>query len=159
MKKLLLIALLIMGCEKSSPSSSQIEGDDDTLIGSTYSVYGGTQYIEGIDGYNPQEYGFILIGSNTETNDFYGNYNYYYIITQSGNIAYVDAVQGSNGNYYETNTTGNTIDYANVAGTPDGNTAAVGGEFDGTSGGYIAINALGQSLAYIKVYIVDNTNP
>ena len=128
---------------------------DNSFLGSTYEVYGGSNYISEMAGYNPAEFGYILIGSNTTTAIFQGSYNFYCIVTQPGNITYVDAVQGSNGIFYGTSTTGNTIDYENVDGEPDDNAAAIGGEFDGI-GGYILIDASGISFSHITVYIKNN---
>lgn len=127
--------------------------EPDCSVGSTYEVYGGETYLSGTDGYNPEEHGYTLLGTASSTQTFSGSYSYYIIVTRPVNIAYVDTVQGSNGAYYGTNTTGNTTDYTNVGGAPDGNSAAVGGLYNGTSGGYIVIDASGDSLSSITVYV------
>ena len=138
-------------CKKDEDNDD--DNNNNLVIGSTYSVYGGANYISGVDGYHPENFGYDLIGSATATAIFYGSYNYYILVVYPVNIAYVDAVEGSYSTYFGTSTTGNTMNGENVEGEPDGLSAVVGGLYNGRSGGYIVIDAIGYSLSSIKVYI------
>lgn len=140
----------ILGCGGGNDGGSS----SNDSIGSTYKVYGGNTFTSETNGYHPADYGYTLLGSASSTKSFSGSYNYYIIVTSPFNVAYVDAVQGSNGYYYGTNNTGNTLTYSNISGAPDNNACAVGGLFDGTSGGFVLINASNNSLTSITVYIM-----
>ena len=115
-----------------------------TTIGrcQTYEVYGGNSYLPcgGVEGYNPQNNAYAYLGSATATQTFPGTYSYYVILTRDLNVIQLDSVQGSNGTYYGTISTGNTIGYASVGGPPDAQFAIVGaGRISG--GGYVDIDA------------------
>ena len=126
--------------------------------GTTYKVYGGDTYISGEDGYHPDEHGYTLLGTGTATKTFNdpSTYNYYIIVTYDGYVAKVDAIQGSEGSYYGTWTTGNTSEWWNVSNDvePDGQFASVGSsDWSGYGGGYILIDPPSGNTS-LKVYIV-----
>jgi len=128
------------------------------IPGTTYKVYGGDTYIsDGVDGYHPENHGYTLLGTGTTTKTFNdpSTYNYYIIVTYDGNVAKVDAVQGSDDSYYGTWNTGNTSDWGNVAGDPDGQFASVG-QGRGYQGGFIFIDPIPGNSS-LKVYIVDDS--
>ena len=154
----ILFVIFLTTCGSSSEDGGNNNSNNSGSIGSTYEVYGGDTYLTGTDGYNPEKHGYTLLGTASCTQIFSGKYNYYIIVTRPVNIAYVDTVQGSNGIYYSTNTTGNTTDYTNVGGVPDGKSAAVGSLYDGSEGGFIVIDASGNSLSYIVVYVSQLCN-
>jgi hypothetical protein len=120
----------------------------------TYEVYGGNTYLPcgGVQGYDPSQYGYTFLGTGTSSATFMGSYSYYTIVTRDFNVIHLDTAQGSNGNYFGTTSTGNTTDYANVGGMPDGLYATVGANRM-SGGGYIDINASTVSLASITVQI------
>jgi hypothetical protein len=121
----------------------------------TYEVYGGNAYLPcgGTQGYDPSQYGYTFLGTATSSATFTGSYSYYTIVTRDFNVIHLDTVQGSNGAYFGTTSTGNTADYANVGGGPDGQYATVGANRM-SGGGYVDINASGSALlSSITVYI------
>jgi hypothetical protein len=108
----------------------------------------------GAQGYSPSQYGYTFLGTGSSTKTFNGGYSYYIITTNPPNVAYVDTVKGSNGLYYQTNTTGNSTDWQRVGGAPDGWPCVVGGLYTGQSGGYILISPeVNPLLSSITVYI------
>ncbi len=119
----------------------------------TYSVYGGSAYISGVQGYSPSQYGYTFLGTGSSTKTFNGSYSYYIITTNPPNTAYVDTVKGSNNLYYPTWTTGNSTGWDKVGGSPDGISCVVGGLYNGQADGYILINPeVSPLLSSITVY-------
>jgi hypothetical protein len=130
----------------------------------TYSVYGANSFSTSIpqyweQGYHPESYGSTLLGSANTTATFSGTYNFYIVKANIPNIALIDAVQGSDGGYYDTYLTGNTSDYQNSWGAPDGGYAHVAGLYDGQSGGYIAIDASAAALSSVTVFAAPVPEP
>ncbi len=126
----------------------------------TYSVYGGSVYISGAQGYSPAQYGYTFLGTGSSTNTFNGSYSYYIITTSPPNVAYVDTVKGSNNLYYPTWTTGNSTDWEKVGGAPDGIPCVVGGLYNGQAGGYILISPeVSPLLSSITVCISNSQAP
>ena len=104
-------------------------------------------------GYDPASHGFTLLGSATNTSTFTGSYSVYVIRVPKHNVVNIDAVLGSNGIYYSSYTTGNTSDYQNIGGPPDGMYAVVGLTKRGYyTGGFIVIDATGKNLSSITVF-------
>ena len=128
-------------------------------VGTEYSVYGGasfstTEPYYWNKGYHPEYFGYTYLGTaNSAVATFTGSYAYYIITTDRGNVAPVDAVRGSNGSYYPTYANGNTINPSNVAGSPNGAYALVGGQYSGDSGGFIVIGPT-TGVSSITVTIV-----
>ena len=122
-------------------------------FGNLYEVYGGNSYA-GVDYCDPVGSGFTLLGSATNAATFSGAYNVYLVRAPKHNVVKVDTVRGSNGLYYSTHITGNTSDYQNIGGAPDGLYATVGptpwGFF---TGGLFVIDATGHGLSSLTVYI------
>lgn len=117
-----------------------------------YNVYGGNVYISDVAGYDPVAHGYTLLGTASFTKTFFGNFDYYLIGSQNNSTVRVDTVQGSNGNYYQTFTTGNTEDYLNIGGPPDGAVAIIGHTNPGHEiCGYILIDARNDNLTSITV--------
>ena len=116
-----------------------------------YYVYGGTTQLFGGDGYHPDQHGYANLGSDTTTMTFYGAYKYYIIVTYGNDQVRIDTTKGSDGLYYGTHAYGNTANWANVGGEPDGLFATVG---DLGSGGNIVIDPPTGNTS-LKVYIVD----
>ncbi|MFA5119391.1 MAG: right-handed parallel beta-helix repeat-containing protein, partial [Candidatus Omnitrophota bacterium] len=119
-----------------------------------YEVYGGNTYISGPDGYDPASHGYTFLGADIFTQTYTGTYGYYIIRTPSGNPVMVDTAQGSSGSYYATYTTGNTSEYWNVGGAPDGAYATVGNNDYNYPGGYIVIDPPDGNTS-LKVFVVD----
>ena len=125
--------------------------------GSTYSVWGGNVlFFSG----HPSNYGYSLLGTSTTTQTFSGSYPYYCIYVDPGNIAFVDAVKGSDGKYAERDFRGSwsfpistTISPWNVFGPPDDRVTAVGGVGRGANGGFILFDFSSRNLTGITVYI------
>jgi hypothetical protein len=122
----------------------------------TYEVYGGNTYLPcgGTQGYDPSLYGYTLLGTAVSSATFTGSYLYYTIVTRDFNVIHLDTVQGSNGAYFGTSSTGNTADYANIGAAPDGLYATVGANRM-SGGGYVDINASAASLSSLTVHIVN----
>lgn len=139
-------------------------------IGSTYSVYGGDRPYNG----GPFEDGRSYLGSSSETSAFYGSYNYYFIITPPGNVAYIDCIEGQNGNYCDSYvgeisssscqiviTYDQIKDLENLFGPPDERYAILGvksnhsvhpsGEYI-IGGGIIQVQANSPSMSQITVH-------
>jgi len=125
------------------------------LPGKAYKVYGGSEYLSGSDSFHPEEHGYSLLGEGTNTQHFNGAHTYYIIVTEEGNLAKVDAVEGSDHSYYGTYSSGNTLNSGNVAGAPDGQFASVGGGSSSYPGGYILIEPASGNTS-LTVYIVDD---
>lgn len=132
----------------------------EPTVGKQFEVYGGasfstteTNYWE--KGYDPAAYGYVLLGSATNTATFTGSYNVYIVRAPPYNIARVDTVRGTSlggGTYYSTYITGNTTNWLNVGGPPDGFFAEVG-VLHLEKGGFIVIDATGQGLSSLTVFI------
>jgi hypothetical protein len=120
----------------------------------TYEVYGGNAYLPcgGTQGYDPSKYGYTFLGTATSTATFNGSYSYYTIVTRDFNVIHLDTVQGSNGAYFGTTSTGNTTGYVNIGGVPDGLYATVGANRM-SGGGYVDIDASAATLSSITVNI------
>jgi len=123
--------------------------------GSTYSVWGGYEYLCDSLGFNPQNHGYVSLGKDSVTRTFSGSYPFYVIHSGAFNIAKVDAVMGDGGQEYYSYCDGYVLDYANIGGQPDGLPAAVGGIYEGFYGGYVSINASQDSLDTITIYVVS----
>jgi hypothetical protein len=137
-------------------------------MGTEYSVYGGSSFTVNEPswwekGYHPERYGYTLLkttgnlesASNTAT--FNGSYNCYIIVTRPGNMAPVDAVQGSNNAYYTTDTTGSVRNWGNVSGAPDGAYALIGGGSDGNGPGFMVIRPP-TAITSLTVYLTNVSN-
>lgn len=123
--------------------------------GTEYHVYGGDTFTTDEPswwekGYYPEEYGYVYLGSANRTATFNGDYAIYIIMTCEGNKAPVDTVQGSDGSFFGTDTTANTLFWWNVGQPPDFNYALVGGERDGERG-FIVIRP--TTTNFLKVYL------
>ena len=131
--------------------------EKERQIGKVYEVWGGEKYLSGPEGFHPEKYNYTLLGTAESTRTFYGNYQYYLILTRPYNIVYVDAIMFSDGHYHggPSTTAANTLDWINIFGAPDGAYAAVGGgEHDENEGGYISIDP-GDYFDSITVFIAQ----
>jgi len=125
----------------------------------TYHVFGGDHLLTGANGYNPEDQGFTDLGSASGIHTFGGAYPYYCVVVYPVNIINVDALQLSNGDYVSNiNAAGNTENYFNATGAPDGEYAGVGALFDGSSGGYLCINASEANSTSLKVIASEPTS-
>jgi uncharacterized repeat protein (TIGR02543 family) len=116
-----------------------------------YEVWGGNVKLSSTDNFNPENHGYVNLGSSNISNTFLGSYNYYVIVTRNNSIAFIDAVGGSNGKYLTSTYSGNTVTMTNVSGPPDGLFASVGAL--GTTGkGYLGLSAVAEPLTSITVY-------
>jgi hypothetical protein len=145
----LLFSLLFLSCKKDDNNSLE----PAITIGSNYYVYGGSLYIADTSGYHPERHGYTQLGFDTLTATYMGTYRYYIIVTYTGSAVRIDAVQGSNGQYFGTYTTGNAIDYQNIDGPPDGLYALIGGQYSNV-GGYVLIDATGTNISSIRVIVI-----
>lgn len=127
----------------------------NSSICATYEVYGGNTQLTcgGTDGYDPSQYGYTFLGTAVSSATFTGSYSYYTIVTRDFNVIHLDTVQGSNGAYFGTQSTGNATPYLNIGGAPDGLYATVGANRM-SGGGYVDIDASSASLSSITVHIV-----
>ena len=132
-----------------------IAEDDDPVPGAIYYVFGGDTFIFGEDGYRPDQRGYVELGSGSHTETFTGSYPYYIVMIYEGNKAAIDTVRGSNGLYYGTVTTGNTLGSGNVGGPADSQCAVVGGLNLLDERGYILIDADGDDLSFVTVYTCE----
>ena len=110
-----------------------------------YNVYGGNKEIAGpISAFKS----YTLIGQGTGTGTYTGSYEYYLIGNDGeGSIAIeIDAVMGSNNEYYPTGITSNTSNYQNLDGAPDNQYLTI------TEQGYILIDASNDNLTDITIY-------
>lgn len=131
----------------------------EAVLGIGYQVYGGDSFTTDEPrwwkkGYNPATYGYSLLGSATNTSTFSGKHNVYIIRTARYNVANLDAVFLGNVGYYEGGvSSGDTPNWENVTGPPDGQFAPVGG--DGSpEGGFIVIHPHNPNATSITVHIV-----
>lgn len=115
-----------------------------------YEVWGGNVELSSSDNFNPENHGYVNLGSSNISNTFSGSYNYYVIVIRNNDIAFIDAVGGSNGKYLTSTYSGNTDKMTNVNGPPDGLFASVGAL--GTTGGYLGLSAVAEPLTSITVY-------
>jgi hypothetical protein len=123
-------------------------------FGTVYEVFGANSY-GALDYCDPAASGFTLLGSATSTATIAGAYNYYLVRVPKHNVVKVDTVQGSNQSYYPTYVTGNTSDYQNIGGAPDGLYATVGPTGRGFyTGGMFLIDAAGHGLTSLTVITV-----
>ena len=143
--------------EKAPPGRESTERRASGLMANDiYYVFGGNVFIDQADGHQPEEHGYVKLGSAGQTETFSGSYPYYIILTR-GRIACVDSVRGSNGKYYGSTTGSNTPFLNNISGPPDGQCAVVGGSFaqqraDLYRGrGYILIDASRDRVRSITV--------
>ena len=122
-------------------------------ISNIYKVWGGDTYISGVAGYNPERYGYTLLGQSQNSAMFSGAFRYYIITVDDNCFALIDSVEGSNGTFYGVNTTGNTQNHSNINGVPDNKNALLGLRSNGEySGGYIVISP-SEFLNSITVYV------
>lgn len=122
-------------------------------FGNLYEVWGGNSF-SGLPYCDPAASGFTLLGSATNTATFAGGYNVYLIRAPKHNVLKVDTVRGSDGLYYPTHITGNTSDYQNIGGAPDGLYATVGPTPRGFfTGGFFVTDATGRGLSSVTVYV------
>jgi hypothetical protein len=131
-------------------------------IGTEYSVYGGTSFTTTEPsfwekGYHPEQHGYTYLGKASNTATFSGSYNCYIITTKPGNMAPVDTVQGSDGAYLGTNTTGSTNQWWNVGGAPDGAYALIGSNSGGDYYGFIVIRP-STPIASLTVHLTNVAN-
>lgn len=118
----------------------------------SYSVYGNNTFnASGFPDncYHPENYGSVLLGTSNRTETFAGAYNHYIVTSDLGDVALIDALQGSNGTYLSPNYIGNTPDYQNAKGAPDGVFAHMGAI---DSYGCLALDVTGEELTSITVY-------
>jgi len=109
-------------------------------LSNNYQVWGGADYLSGVDGYRPGDHGYTLLGESSTTETFSGAYPYYIITVKSHSEALIDTVEGSTGQYYGAAGTGNTLEWENVGGAPDGKPAVVGLRSNGEhAGGFMSI--------------------
>jgi len=139
----------------TAPGLWEVSRTDGSPIHHSYRVWGGSAPVSGDIG-DPAAQGYVLLGRSHKSGSFSGNYSYYLIQTPGGYIAYVDAVQGSNGSYFGVATSLHSRCVSNVGGAPDGASCIVGGSNAGYLPGYILINASGQGLSGITVYTDDD---
>lgn len=95
----------------------------------TYEVWGGTTDLGcgGGAGYEPQDHGYLLLGTATATYTFAGEYPWYYVVTRDRHVVLVDTVETTAGAYLGTESTGNVVGtYTAIGGAPDGGACAVG---------------------------------
>jgi hypothetical protein len=128
------------------------------IVGKAYEVYGGTNFSTSEPEYwkkgeDPAAFGYVFLGSATNTATFAGSHKVYIIRTTCLNVAYVDTVQGSDGLYYGAGTSGDTAHLDYVGGPPDGLAAPIGGQT--LAGGFIVIYATGANLSSLKVLIAQ----
>jgi hypothetical protein len=96
-----------------------------------YEVWGGDTDYRSAPGswtifYNIDKHGYTKLGASDGGNLTVSGHYTYYVIVARGNF-WLDAIQGSDGAYYNGSpTTGNTSDWSNVTGAPDGQYARVG---------------------------------
>ena len=148
-----------MATARSSLTENKAVTFIEKRIGTEYHVYGGASYsttepYHWEKGYHPERYGYTYLGKADKTATFNGQYNCYIIMTRAGNMAPVDAVQGSGGVYYSTDTTGNTINHWNLNGASDGNYALVGGRESGAYGGFVVIRPP-SAITSLTVYLAS----
>jgi len=112
-----------------------------------YTVYGGNIYFSG--GFSAMPTSYVVLGESKATSTFNGTYKYYVIANQNeDSTIYVDAVKGSDNEYYSTSTTSNTGDtWQNLAGAPDNKYVSIG------DGGYILIDAQNTTLNKIEIFL------
>ncbi|MFC1875907.1 hypothetical protein ACFL2E_01330 [Thermodesulfobacteriota bacterium] len=102
--------------------------------------------------YHPENHGYSLLGSSNSSDTFYGNYSYYIITTYRDYSSLIDAVKGSDGNYFfSIAASGNPVQAGNIAGAPDDSCADIGGLFDPPVGGFIVLNAETRNLNSIEI--------
>lgn len=118
--------------------------------GGQYEVWGGNVKLSADDNFNPENHGYVNLGSSNISNTFLGSYNYYVVVVRNNDIAIIDAVGGSNGKYLTSTYSGNTVNMTNVNGPPDGLFASVGAV--GTTGGFLGLSAVAEPLTSITVY-------
>ena len=119
-----------------------------------YQVFGGASFTN-VNGYDPASYGYALLGTDTDTATFTGSYNVYIVRVPPNNVARIDTVRGlssGGGTYFSTHITGNTTNWLNVGGPPDGFFAEVG-DIHNATGGFIVIDATGYGLSSVTVFI------
>lgn len=113
------------------------------IPGTMYKVYGGSEYISGEAVLDLEDHEYTLLGTGTGTDTFNGDYDYYIIIAEPGYLTKVDAVEGSNSNYYEIGPSWDVDGWGNVNvdGEPDGQYASINHwqNWD-DEGGYILVN-------------------
>jgi len=141
----------------TAPGLWEVNRVDYCPVHHSYRVWGGNTYVSGDIG-DPSSAGYVLLGRSHKTDSFTGSYSYYLIQTVQGYLAYVDAVQGSNGSYYGISTAINSRCKGNVSAgvAPDGASCIVGGANAGNTPGYILIDASAQGLTGITVYTDDD---
>jgi hypothetical protein len=67
----------------------------------TYEVWGGSTDLGcgSVAGYNPELYGYTLLGTATTTQTFTGEHAWYYVLTRDRNVVGVDTVETTAGTY------------------------------------------------------------
>jgi len=138
----ILIGCGSIGGEDKSNENSTVNGTTSPENG--YNVYGGNQVHRG-GIFEFKDY--TLIGQGVGIKTFTGAYKYYLIANdgEGASTIFIDAVGGSNMEYYTTNITSNG-NGMHVVGPPDGVYSAIGEQ------GYILIDASGDNLTSIAVY-------
>lgn len=136
-----------------APGTWKIMDGVDIDPGPVYHVYGGYTYLVGPQAFDPEQYGYVDLGTGADTKTFSGSYDYYVIVTPERNMSYVDAIEGSNGLYYAAHDAGHTFESGNIGGPPDGLAAAVGGYHFARAGGYVFVDTYMAGLTYLRVHI------
>jgi len=131
-------------------------------IGTEYSVYGGSSFTttepsSWEKGYHPEQHGYTYLGKASNTATFNGSYNYYIITTKPGNMAPVDAVQGSDGSYYRADIGSNITQWQNISGAPDGTYGLIAGNSGGDYYGFIVI-CPSTPITSLTVYLTNVAN-
>lgn len=112
-------------------------------FGELYQVWGGDIYPGPPAGNiycDPAAFDFTLLGSATSTATFEGAYDFYLIRAPKHNVIALDSIRGSNGVFYPISAPwdGNTEEWWNYLGEPDGEFARVGAH-SFRSGGLVLI--------------------
>lgn len=115
-----------------------------------YEVYGGNNFIYGVDAYTPENHGYSRLSYSRAggLNLVSGAYDFYIIVTRGDQQVEIDAVTSLTGTYSTTNT-GNAIDYQNLGGQPDGKYVTIG-NYD--NGGFVVIDARENPTSAILIY-------
>ena len=137
--------------EADAQAALDTQGNGGAVTNKNYTVYGGNTDFSG--GFSSMPSSYVLLGKSNVTSTFTGTYKYYVIANENNNYTtYVDALKGSDNNYYSTNTTSNTMTstgdtWQNLTGAPDNKYVSIGAH------GYILIDASQTSLSSIEVVV------
>lgn len=123
---------------------------ENSSTSNEYTVFAGNTSFGG--GFRNMPADFIELGKGTGTTTFNGSYKYYVIANKTSSTIFIDAAEGSNGEFYGTNTTSNTMTdsgdtWPNLTGAPDGVYVSLG-----APEGYALINASNDALSSLTVH-------